>query len=62
MSSIDDLLDQLRSESDPSRLTKEEIRQAEKEINAEMEKFSMEHRLYMQQSRESARHAYINTF
>jgi hypothetical protein len=40
-------------------LTKEQIFQAERDINEKMERFSIEHRHYIGQSIESARHAYI---
>ena len=40
-------------------LTKEDILQAERDINEIMDRFSIEHRYYVGQSIESARHAYI---
>lgn len=40
-------------------LTEEEIRRAEQDINAKMEKFSCEWRAWMCQSRESASHAHV---
>ena len=59
-SSIDKLLRELREESGPPIISEEEYRRAEKEINKEMEEFGRKWRLYMQQSRESARRAYLN--
>ena len=59
MSSIDDLLQELREESGPPVISEEEYRQAEKEINARMEEFAREQRAYFAYSIESARHSYI---
>jgi hypothetical protein len=40
-------------------LTKEDILQAERDINEKMDRFSIEHRYYVGQSIESARHTYM---
>lgn len=45
--------------SGPPQVSEEEYRQAEREINAHMEKYDLEWRAYMAQSIESAKHAYI---
>lgn len=37
-------------------ISDDEFKKAEDRINSEMEKFDHEHRIYMQQSREAARH------
>lgn len=58
-SSIDKLLEELREESGPSQITKEEYEKAAREINKEMEEFNIEWRADMAQSIESAKHAYI---
>lgn len=44
---------------DESVLTKDDILQAERDINEKMERFSIEHRYYIGQSIESSRHAYL---
>jgi hypothetical protein len=56
---IFDLLEELRKESGPPKITEEEYRKAAREINAEMKKFAIEQRAYFAQSIESARKAYI---
>jgi hypothetical protein len=57
--SVEKLIARLNKNSGRAILTKEDFQKAEKEINAKMEKFSREHNIYMQRSRESASRAYI---
>lgn len=58
-SSIEKLFKELREESGPPVISKEECAKATKEINDKMEIFAQEQRVYFAQSIESARHAYI---
>jgi hypothetical protein len=58
-SSIDSLLEKLRKEHPQKIVSDEDYKKAEKDINEKMRIFSLEHKAYMNQSIESAKHAYI---
>jgi len=57
--SLKELLDELNKDSGRKIISEEDFKKAEKRINEEMEKFSIEQRLYFAKSRESASKAYI---
>jgi hypothetical protein len=54
------VLAELNKNSGKKIVSDEDFRRAEKEINAAMEKFDIEHRAYMAQSRISASKAFLN--
>lgn len=53
------LLEKLKSEHPQTIVSEEEYSQAEKRINNEMEAFSIEQRIYFNESAQSARKAYL---
>lgn len=59
MNNIYDLLKELKEQSGPPVISKEEYEKAARDINKTMEEYDTEWRAYMAQSIESAKHAYI---